>query len=46
MSVYTDEARTEKFDEFTAAVGYEILAEDIEKLLDGIRPSIQTTFIS
>lgn len=29
MSVFRDEAMTEKFDEFTAAVGYEILAEDI-----------------
>ena len=31
FSVFTDEARTEKFDEFTAAVGYEILAEDMEE---------------
>jgi len=31
MSVFRDEAMTEKFDEFTAAVGYEILAEDIEE---------------
>ena len=31
MSVYTDEARTDKFDEFTAAVGYEIIAEDISE---------------
>ena len=29
ISVFRDEAMTEKFDEFTAAVGYEILAEDI-----------------
>ena len=31
FSVFTDEARAEKFDEFTAAVGYEILAEDISE---------------
>ena len=31
FSVFTDEARTEKFDEFTAAVGHEILAEDMEE---------------
>jgi len=31
VSVFNDEARTEKFDEFTAAVGYEILAEDMEE---------------
>ena len=31
FSVFTDEARTEKFDEFSAAVGYEILAEDMEE---------------
>ncbi|MBR1384281.1 MAG: hypothetical protein IJ555_10820 [Ruminococcus sp.] len=31
FSVFTDEARTEKFDEFTAAVGYEVLAEDMEE---------------
>ena len=31
FSVFTDSERTEKFDEFTAAVGYEILAEDIEE---------------
>ncbi|SDA30347.1 hypothetical protein SAMN02910447_03177 [Ruminococcus sp. YE71] len=31
FSVFTDETRTEKFDEFTAAVGYEILAEDMEE---------------
>ena len=31
FSVYTDEAKKEKFDEFSAAVGYEILAEDIEE---------------
>lgn len=29
--MFTDEARTEKFDEFTAAVGHEILAEDMEE---------------
>ena len=29
--VFTDEARTEKFDEFSAAVGHEILAEDINE---------------
>ena len=31
FSVFTDEARTEKFDEFSAAVGYEVLAEDMEE---------------
>lgn len=31
FSVFTDDARTEKFDEFTAAVGHEILAEDMEE---------------
>lgn len=31
FSVFTDAERTEKFDEFTAAVGYEILAEDMEE---------------
>ncbi|MBR1383855.1 MAG: hypothetical protein IJ555_08615 [Ruminococcus sp.] len=31
FSVFTDEGRTEKFDEFTAAVGFEILAEDMEE---------------
>lgn len=31
FSVYTDEERTEKFDEFTAAVGYEILTDSMEE---------------
>lgn len=31
MSVYTDEARTEKFDEFSAAEGYEILSDDLSE---------------
>ncbi len=31
FSVFTDETRTEKFDEFTAAVGFEILAEDMNE---------------
>lgn len=31
LSVFTDEARTEKFDEFSAAVGFEILENSIEE---------------
>ena len=31
FSVFTDAERTERFDEFTAAVGFEILAEDMEE---------------
>ena len=31
FSVFTDEERTEKFDEFSAAVGFEILSEDMEE---------------
>ena len=31
FSVFIDAEHTEKFDEFSAAVGYEILAEDIEE---------------
>lgn len=31
ISVFTDEARTEKFDEFTAAVGFEILENSIDE---------------
>ncbi|SFC79545.1 hypothetical protein [Ruminococcus albus] len=31
FSVYTDEERTEKFDVFSAAVGFEILTDSIEE---------------
>lgn len=31
FSVYTDETRTDKFDEFTAAVGFEILTDKMEE---------------
>lgn len=31
FSVFTDEARREKFDEFSAAEGYEILSDDLSE---------------